>query len=96
MEYCAVIGQAVIILPYDWFIRLTILTSDWSRRGDLETLGYNLVHWAAGSLPWLGELDQGPEKVEASKIAFMENVVGFLTKSFGQVGWDWLGNGHVT
>merc|ERR1719187_952833 len=22
-----------------------------SRRGDFETLGYNMVHWAAGSLP---------------------------------------------
>ena len=54
-----------------------------SRRGDFETLGYNLVHWAAGSLPWMTELED-PEKVEASKIAYMENVVGFLTKCFGQ------------
>ena len=54
-----------------------------SRRGDFETLGYNLVHWASGSLPWMGELDD-PEKVEASKIAYMENIVGFLTKCFGQ------------
>ena len=57
-----------------------------SRRGDLETLGYNLVHWAAGSLPWLADLDADnrEEKVQASKIAYMENVVGFLTKCFGQ------------
>ena len=54
-----------------------------SRRGDLETLGYNLVYWASGSLPWLQELED-PEKVEASKNAYMENVVGFLTKCFGQ------------
>ena len=33
-----------------------------SRRGDLETLGYNMVHWAAGTLPWLTELED-PEKV---------------------------------
>ena len=33
-----------------------------SRRGDLETLGYNMVHWAAGNLPWMGELED-PEKV---------------------------------
>ena len=33
-----------------------------SRRGDLETLGYNMVHWAAGTLPWLSELED-PEKV---------------------------------
>ena len=57
-----------------------------SRRGDLETLGYNLVHWAAGSLPWLADLeaDNREEKVQAGKIAYMENVVGFLTKCFGQ------------
>ena len=44
----------------------------------METLGYNMVHWASGTLPWLQELDD-PEKVEASKNAYMENVVGFLT-----------------
>ena len=33
-----------------------------SRRGDLETLGYNMVHWAAGTLPWLNELED-PEQV---------------------------------
>ena len=33
-----------------------------SRRGDLETLGYNMVHWAAGTLPWLTELED-PEQV---------------------------------
>eukprot|EP00092_Neocalanus_flemingeri_P015430 GFUD01016698.1.p1 GENE.GFUD01016698.1~~GFUD01016698.1.p1 ORF type:complete len:570 (-),score=154.09 GFUD01016698.1:142-1851(-) len=54
-----------------------------SRRGDFETLGYNMVHWACGSLPWMGELED-PEKVEASKQAYMENLVGFLTKCFGQ------------
>ena len=29
-----------------------------SRRGDMETLGYNLVHWASGTLPWMGELEE--------------------------------------
>ena len=42
-----------------------------------------MVHWAAGSLPWMGELED-PEKVETSKHAYMENLVGFLTKCFGQ------------
>ena len=28
-----------------------------SRRGDLETLGYNLVHWVSGTLPWLKDMD---------------------------------------
>merc|ERR1719369_736681 len=54
-----------------------------SRRGDFETLGYNMVHWAAGSLPWMGEMDD-PEKVESSKQAYMESLVGFLTKCFGE------------
>lgn len=22
-------------------------------RGDMETLGYNLLHWCTGSLPWI-------------------------------------------
>jgi len=26
------------------------------RRSDLEILGYNLVHWMSGTLPWLGDL----------------------------------------
>ena len=68
-----------------------------SRRGDLETLGYNMVHWAAGTLPWLTELED-PEQVnnisapklplmcfsqvESSKKAYMENIIGFLSKCF--------------
>ena len=54
-----------------------------SRRGDFETLGYNLVHWASGTLPWLHEMDD-PAKVEASKTIYMENLVGFLAKCFCQ------------
>ena len=37
-------------------------------------------------MPWLVDLDSDnrEEKVQAGKIAYMENVVGFLTKCFGQ------------
>lgn len=27
-------------------------------RGDMETLGYNLVHWCTTSLPWIGQSEQ--------------------------------------
>ena len=54
-----------------------------SRRGDLETLGYNLVHWASGTLPWLKDMDpETPEAVEAQKKFYMNNRVGFLAKCF--------------
>jgi len=51
-----------------------------SRRGDLETLGYNLVHWASGFLPWKETED--PEYVQAQKTGFLENVETFLVKCF--------------
>jgi len=51
-----------------------------SRRGDLETLGYNLVHWASGFLPWKETED--PEYVQAQKNGFLENVETFLVKCF--------------
>jgi len=51
-----------------------------SRRGDLETLGYNLVHWASGFLPWKDTED--PEYVQAQKTGFLENVETFLVKCF--------------
>jgi len=51
-----------------------------SRRGDLETLGYNLVHWVTGYLPWTTSDD--PEWVQSQKIGFMFNIRGFLEKCF--------------
>jgi vaccinia related kinase len=27
-----------------------------ARRSDLEILGYNVVHWLSGTLPWMGNL----------------------------------------
>ncbi|XP_023322546.1 serine/threonine-protein kinase VRK1 isoform X2 [Eurytemora carolleeae] len=51
-----------------------------SRRGDLETLGYNLIHWVSGYLPWIHS--QEPEFVQSKKIGFMFNVPGFLKKCF--------------
>lgn len=51
-----------------------------SRRGDLETLGYNLVHWASGFLPWMETEDH--EYVQAQKNGFLENVETFMIKCF--------------
>jgi hypothetical protein len=54
-----------------------------SRRGDLETLGYNLVHWVAGSLPWLKDMNpEAPEAVENQKKGCMANISGFLARCF--------------
>ena len=51
-----------------------------SRRGDLETLGYNLVHWACGFLPWKNTED--PQNVQTQKNGFLENVETFIKKCF--------------
>ena len=44
-----------------------------SRRGDLEILGYNLLQWASGTLPWMDKL-QNAQKVAAEKNRMMDNV----------------------
>lgn len=51
-----------------------------SRRGDLETLCYNLVHWVSGYLPWAKHED--PEVVQSQKIGYMYNIAGFLERCF--------------
>lgn len=51
-----------------------------SRRGDLETLGYNMVHWASGFLPW--KETENAEHVQAQKNGFLGNIDMFLTKCF--------------
>jgi len=43
------------------------------RRSDLEVLGYNLVHWTTGTLPWLKILDNC-NKVHEAKKTFMEGL----------------------
>jgi len=51
-----------------------------SRRSDLESLGYNMVHWITGYLPWMDNTD--PEYVQSQKIGHMFNIPGFLEKCF--------------
>jgi len=51
-----------------------------SRRGDLEILGYNLVQWLSGRLPWEGNTDA--EQVKAAKCQAMSNINTFLNNCF--------------
>ena len=52
-----------------------------SRRSDLEILGYNLVHWMSGELPWMENL-ASPHTVHAQKKAYMNDVTSFLQRCF--------------
>ncbi|KAG7333997.1 hypothetical protein KOW79_002404 [Hemibagrus wyckioides] len=44
-----------------------------SRRGDLEVLGYCLLHWQCGTLPWLSVL-RNPVQVQEAKAKLMDNL----------------------
>lgn len=52
-----------------------------SRRGDLQALGYCLLRWHTGQLPWSG-LTQ-PDKVAAEKERYMKDVPALLNHCFG-------------
>lgn len=53
-------------------------------RGDLEILGYNMLQWLFGELPWEKHLKQ-PKTVQTMKEAFMKNVRKEITKQFPDV-----------
>ncbi|XP_014396957.1 PREDICTED: serine/threonine-protein kinase VRK1 [Myotis brandtii] len=52
-----------------------------SRRGDLEILGYCMVQWLSGHLPWEDNL-KDPNYVRDSKIRYRENIAGLMDKCF--------------
>jgi serine/threonine protein kinase len=52
-----------------------------SRRSDLEMLGYNLVHWISGKLPWMDSLSNH-EYVHMQKNGFMEDIRYLLSYCF--------------
>uniref|UniRef100_A0A8C6UJF3 non-specific serine/threonine protein kinase n=1 Tax=Neogobius melanostomus TaxID=47308 RepID=A0A8C6UJF3_9GOBI len=52
-----------------------------SRRGDLEILGYCMVQWLCGQLPWEDKL-QDPIYVRDSKIRCQDKVSEFMTTCF--------------
>lgn len=54
-----------------------------SRRSDLETLGYNLLDWLTGTLPWkTAEMLTEPDLVHALKKNFMSDVKSLLKTCF--------------
>lgn len=58
-----------------------------SRRGDLETLGYNILQWLCGKLPWEKENDTvpstlDPDEVHAQKEILLSNLSLFMHKCF--------------
>lgn len=44
----------------------------------MEVLGYNIIHWLTGSLPWLG-ITNNPSKVQAAKETFMKDLTKNVT-----------------
>jgi hypothetical protein len=51
-----------------------------SRRGDLETLSYNMTQWLCGKLPW--EDEDNPEYVHSQKNNFMSNIPLLMRQCF--------------
>ncbi|XP_050810428.1 serine/threonine-protein kinase VRK1 isoform X1 [Gopherus flavomarginatus] len=52
-----------------------------SRRGDLEILGYCMIHWLSGHLPWEDNLKDS-NYVRDSKIRYSENITDLMNKCF--------------
>ncbi|KAF7394536.1 hypothetical protein HZH66_007710 [Vespula vulgaris] len=50
-------------------------------RGDMEILGYNMIHWLCGSLPWDKDLTN-PTNVQKQKQKAFENLPKFLEQCF--------------
>ncbi|XP_077261868.1 serine/threonine-protein kinase VRK1 isoform X1 [Temnothorax americanus] len=58
-----------------------------SRRGDLETLGYNILQWMCGKLPWEKDSDEidvvmDPEEVHQQKEILLSDLPLFMDKCF--------------
>lgn len=63
-----------------------------SRRSDLECLGYNLLYWSEGYLPWKDVAQQQqPEKVHRAKELFMTDVCEMLRQFYGKLVPKYLG-----
>lgn len=63
-----------------------------SRRSDLECLGFNLIFWSQGWLPWQHEkLLTQPEQVHRVKEHFMTDIVEMLKQVYGDKVPKYLG-----
>ncbi|TDG51829.1 hypothetical protein AWZ03_001889 [Drosophila navojoa] len=63
-----------------------------SRRSDLECLGYNLLYWSEGYLPWKEVAQQQQqEKVHRAKELFMTDVCEMLRQFYGKQVPKYLG-----
>ena len=65
-----------------------------SRRSDLEILGYNLVHWMSGDLPWMDNLTN-VDYVHTQKKGYMTDISAFMRRCFKSQdypGWFFLKN----
>lgn len=52
-----------------------------ARRSDLECLGYNMIYWLCGYLPWMDDTED-PDLVGKKKQRCMENISEFLKRCF--------------
>lgn len=52
-----------------------------SRRGDLEILGYNMLQWLCGHLPWEDNL-KDPESVSRQKSMYLSNISSLMKSCF--------------
>ncbi|PNF39204.1 hypothetical protein B7P43_G01303 [Cryptotermes secundus] len=52
-----------------------------SRRGDLEILGYNILQWLCGKLPWEDNVAD-PEYIHTQKKSFMSNIPLLMRRCF--------------
>ncbi|KAF8764884.1 serine/threonine-protein kinase VRK1-like isoform X2 [Argiope bruennichi] len=52
-----------------------------SRRGDLEILGYNMLQWLCGRLPWEDNL-KDPESVSRQKSMYMSNISSLIKSCY--------------
>ncbi|XP_034536397.1 inactive serine/threonine-protein kinase VRK3 [Notolabrus celidotus] len=53
-----------------------------SRRSDLQSLGYCMLHWHTGTLPWTTL--SNPDQVATQKQKYMEDVPALLSHCFGR------------
>lgn len=66
---------------FEWYMNfvLNCFITVFGFRGDLEILGYNLLHWLNGSLPWEKDISNAAV-VEKKKDELMKNPAVYIKK----------------